>query len=284
MHHDCTTRNRRNPHIRTLTRENEARIAARACQARVRQASDVPSEIWGPEEADVYDQSSAEMFEPAVLDPIVDLLAEQAGGGPALEFAIGTGRLALPLSARGIRVSGIDLSPHMVGKLRAKPGADAVEVVIGDMTTTRVSGAFTLVYLVFNAMMNVTTQDEQVAVFENAAAHLGPCGRFVVELTVPEPHRHPPGTLGVVFDMTDEHVGIDTYDDPVGQILSSHHWTDVDGRIIRDAAPFRYVWPSELVLMGRVAGLRLLRRWGGWRKEPFTAESTSQVTVFEKPA
>jgi SAM-dependent methyltransferase len=244
----------------------------------------VPSDIWGPEAAEVYDQSSQEVFDPAVLDPMVDLLAEHAGGGPALEFAIGTGRVALPLSARGLSVSGIDLSPHMVERLRAKPGADAIEVVVGDMTTTRVGDTFQLVYLVFNAIMNVTTQDEQVAVFENAAVHLGPGGRFLVEVTVPAPHRHSPRALGVVFDMADGHVGIDTYDDPVEQILSSHHWTDVDGRLIRNAAPFRYVWPSELVLMGRLAGLRLLERWGGWQKEPFTGESTSQVAVFEKPA
>jgi hypothetical protein len=242
----------------------------------------MPSTVWGRELAEVYDRTSADMFDPAVLEPTVDRLGELAAGGPALELAIGTGRVALPLSTRGIRVCGIELSPDMVEQLRVKPGAAAIDVTIGDMKSARVAGEFKLVYLVFNTIMNVTTQDEQVAVFENAAAHLAAGGRFVVEVVVPEPQRQPPGTKGVVFDMTDGHVGIDTYDDPLGQIVSSHHWTAVEGRLVRDSEAFRYVWPSELVLMGRVAGFRLADRWGGWRKEPFTAESTSQVAVFEK--
>jgi SAM-dependent methyltransferase len=240
--------------------------------------------IWGRQVAEAYDAASASMFDAAVLDPTVDLLAELARGGPALEFAVGTGRVALPLSTRGVRVSGIELSPHMAEQLRAKPGAAAVPVTIGDMTTTRVDGTFQLVYLVWNAVMNVTTQDEQVAVFTNAAAHLEPGGCFVVEVGVPEPHRRPPGELGRVFSMEADHVGIDTYDDPVGQVLSSHHWMEVHGHLVRHSAPYRYVWPSELELMGRVAGLRLAQRWAGWRKEPFTADSTNQVAVFEKPA
>jgi hypothetical protein len=152
------------------------------------------------------------------------------------------------------------------------------------MTTTRLAGTFKLVYLVWNAIMNVTTQEEQVAVFTNAAAHLEPGGCFVVEVGVPNPPQRPPGDLGRVFTMEDDRVGIDTYDDPVGQILSSHHWIEINGHLVHHSAAFRYVWPSELDLMARVAGLRLAQRWAGWRKESFTADSTNQVAVFEKSA
>ena len=239
---------------------------------------------WGQEVADYYDVTSAEMFDPAVLDPTVALLAELAEGGPALELAIGTGRVALALSARGVEVQGIELSEPMAEKLREKPGADAVPVTIGNMATTRVPGTFRLVYLVFNTIMNVTTQDEQVAVFENAAAHLESGGRFVVEVGVPKLRRMPPGELGRVFSMDPDHVGIDTIDDFVGQIQSSHHWRRVDGRLVQHSAPYRYVWPSELDLMARVAGIRVQDRWADWHRAPFTSESDSQVAVFEKVA
>jgi len=238
--------------------------------------------MWGREVAEVYDAVSTAMFDPAVLDPTVELLDELARGGPALELAIGTGRIALPLVARGVRVSGIELSPHMVEQLRAKPGAEEVAVTIGDMTTTRVPGAFRLVYLVWNAIMNVTTQDEQVAVFINASAHLAPNGFFVVEAVVPQPLDLPNREIGRVFTMEDDHVGIDTFDDPVGQIASSHHWMAVGGRLVRHSAPYRYVWPSELDLMARIAGLRLKHRWAGWDRSPFTSASANQVAVFEK--
>jgi SAM-dependent methyltransferase len=238
--------------------------------------------LWGQEIAEVYDATAAAMFEPAVLDPAVDRLAELADGGPVLELAIGTGRVALPLSARGIEVHGIELSAPMVDQLRAKPGGDAVPVTIGDMTSTRVAGRFTLVYLVWNAIMNVTTQDEQVAIFENAAAHLEPGGRFVVEVGVPQLRRMPGTEAGRVFTMEHDHVGIDTIDDLVGQIQSSHHWMAVDGRLVRHSAPYRYVWPAELDLMARLAGLRLQDRWADWHRAPFTSESESQVAVFEK--
>ncbi|MET0324827.1 MAG: class I SAM-dependent methyltransferase [Ilumatobacteraceae bacterium] len=239
--------------------------------------------MWEREIAEVYDETSAGMFQPTVLDPVVDVLASLAGDGPALELAIGTGRVALPLSARGVAVSGIELSPHMVAQLRAKPGSDAVAVTIGDMTRTRVDGTFTLVYLVFNTIMNVTTQSEQVAVFANAAAHLAPGGCFVVEVGVPQLRRLPAGEIGRVFEMQPGHVGIETFDDLVGQITWSHHWMDVQGRLVRHAAPYRYVWPSELDLMAQLAGLRLRGRWAGWAREPFTSASTSQVAVFERP-
>jgi len=240
--------------------------------------------MWEADAAAVYDATSPKMFTPAVLGPTVDVLVSLAGDGPALEFAVGTGRVALPLSARGVPVSGIELSPHMAERLRAKQGADAVPVTVGDMTNTRLDGAFTLVYLVLNTIMNVTTQEEQLAVFANAAAHLAPGGRFVVEVAVPRPQSVPPGELGRVFDLSEGHVGIDTYDDPVGQVTWSHHWTLIDGHWVRGSAPFRYIWPSELDLMARLAGLRLEHRWAGWDRSPFTAESTSQVASYEKPA
>jgi SAM-dependent methyltransferase len=243
----------------------------------------VATNTWGKDVAEVYDVTSAAMFEPAVLDPAVDLLAELAGGGPTLEFAIGTGRVALPLSARGVPVHGIELSSPMVDQLRAKPGADAIAVTIGDMTTTRVTGTFTLVYLVWNAIMNVTTQAEQVAAFANAAAHLEPGGCFVVEVIVPRPEPVAPGeTSRVVFELTPDHVGIETFDDPVGQIAWSHHWMQVDGRLVRHSAPYRYVFPSELDLMGQLTGFRLRDRWAGWSREPFTADSRNEVAVFER--
>lgn len=233
------------------------------------------SNVWGPEIAEVFDDVYLETFEPGVLDPMADVLAELAGGAAALEFAVGTGRVALPLRARGVPVHGIELSPHMVARLRTK--AADLPVTLGDMTTTRVPGTFAVVYLVANTIMNVTTQDEQVAVFANAAAHLGPGGCFVIELMVPQPQAEPR-----VFTLRSDHVGIDTYDDRVGQISSSHHWMKVGNRWVQHAAPYRYVWPSELDLMARLAGLRLRHRWAGWDKTPFTSESPSQVAVYER--
>jgi SAM-dependent methyltransferase len=220
----------------------------------------VGSVEWGKEIAEVYDATSAAMFEPAVLDSVVSALA-----------------------GRGVPVHGIELSPHMVEQLRAKPGADAIGVTLGDMTSARVEGRFRLVYLVFNTIMNVTTQDEQVAVFANAATHLASGGVFVVEVVVPQLRRLPPTELGRVFVMEDDHVGIETFDDLAGQVTWSHHWMQVEGRLVRHSAPYRYVWPSELDLMARVAGLRLRDRWSGWGRQPFTAESPSQVVVYEKP-
>jgi SAM-dependent methyltransferase len=243
----------------------------------------VATYVWDAATAADYDAASPEMFDPVLLDPCVGVLASLAGDGPALEFAVGTGRVALPLSARGVRVSGIELSPYMAHQLRAKPGADAVPVTVGDMTTARVDGAFTLVYLVFNTIENVTTQDEQIAVFANAAAHLAPGGRFVVEVEVPSIPHLPSAERGRVFDLSPGHVGIDTLDDPVGQLFSSHHWTLLDGRWVQGTGQFRYVWPSELDLMARLAGLRLEHRWAGWDRSPFTADSTSQVAVYQEP-
>jgi SAM-dependent methyltransferase len=242
----------------------------------------VPSILWGAELAQVFDQVYARQSDPAVLDPVVDLLVELAEGGRALEFAAGTGRVALALSARGTSVHGIELSLHMAERMQAKAGADAVPVVIGDMTSTRVPGHFTLVYLVANTIMNVTTQDEQLAVFANAAAHLGQGGCFVVEVIVPPLQRLPRGEIGRVFTFEPDHVGIESFDDLVGQITWSHHWMLVDGRLVRHSAPYRYVWPPELDLMALLAGFRLRDRWSDWDKSPFTSDSERQVAVYQK--
>ncbi len=239
--------------------------------------------MWEQELADVYDATYSAQAGFDVLTPMVDVLAELAHG-PALEFAVGTGRVALALSAKGVNVQGIELSEPMTAKLREKPGSASVPVTLGDMTSVRVPGEFRLVYLVANSLMNVTTQDEQVAVFANAAAHLTPGGCFVVELIVPQLREVPLGATGRVFKLDPDHVGIETFDDLVGQIAWSHHWMEVDGTLVRHSAPYRYVWPSELDLMGRLAGFRLRDRWGGWDKSPFTSESKSQVAVYETEA
>jgi SAM-dependent methyltransferase len=240
------------------------------------------SNVWGRELAEVYDATYAYESVPSVVDPMVDLLMEFAHDGPALEFAIGTGRIALPLSARGVSVSGIELSPHMVEQLEKKPGADAITVVIGDMADERVAGRFKLVYVVANSMMNLTTQEEQLRVFANAAAHLEPGGHFLVELMVPQLRRVPPSQIGWIFQMDPNHVGIETYDDVVNQIASSHHWKVIDGRLVHHSAPYRYIWPSEVVLMANMAGMDLEERWGNWDRSPFTSDSGKQVALFAK--
>lgn len=237
---------------------------------------------WSRELAEVYDTVYAGGFEQLALDPVVDVLADLAHSGPALEFAVGTGRVALPLSRREISVCGIELSPHMAEQMAAKPDADAVPVTIGDMATTSVSGMFKLVYLLANTIMNVTTQDEQLAVFENAAAHLEPGGCFVVEVVVPQLRGVAPSETAWVFTHQPNHIGIETFDDPVGQVAWSHHWMEVDGRLVRHSAPYRYVWPSELDLMARMSGLCLRDRWAGWDRSPFTADSKRHVSVFER--
>ncbi len=235
---------------------------------------------WGEDVAAAYDTTSAAMFAVDVLEPAVDRLADLAQGGPALEFAIGTGRVALPLTQRGIEVHGIELSVPMVEQLRRKPGGETLPVTIGDMSSTIVAGKFRLVYLVWNTIMNVTTQQEQVDVFRNAAAHLVPGGRFVVEVIVPQLRRVPPGETALVFINEPDHVGVETFDDLVGQIAWSHHWMSVEGRLVHHAAPYRYVWPSELDLMGQLAGFGLEHRWSGWDRGAFTSESDHQVAVF----
>jgi len=233
--------------------------------------------------AERYDAGSPEMFAPDVLGPTVDLLAGLAGAGPALELAIGTGRVALPLHERGVDVYGIDLSPDMVAQLRAKPGGDDVEVVIGDFATAAVGpkGDFTLAYLVFNTIGNLTTQDAQVDAFRNASAHLRTGGTFVIETGVPDLQRLTPGETDIVFHRDADHVGVDELD-VVTQRMVSHHYNRVGDHYELVSVPFRYVWPSELDLMARIAGMRLRDRWAGWTREAFTAESPSHVSVWEK--
>jgi SAM-dependent methyltransferase len=223
------------------------------------------------------------MFEPAVVDPVVEFLAELAGGGRTLEFGIGTGRIALPLARRGVSVHGIELSKAMVARLRAKPGGEDIGVSIGDFATTTVDGTFTVAYLVFNTIMNLTTQRAQVACFRNAAAHLEPGGCFVIEVVVPELRRLPPGETVRPFHTSATRWGFDEYD-VANQGLISHHVEDVDGRVEHSAIPFRYVWPAELDLMAELAGMRLRGRWSGWKREPFTSESREHVSVWEKSA
>lgn len=227
--------------------------------------------------ADRYDAGLGEMGGPEAIDPVVDLLADLTGVGDALELAIGTGRIALPLAARGVRVHGIDLSEPMVAELRRKPGGDAIPVTIGDMTATRIDGSFRLVYLVYNTIGNLVTQDAQVACFENAARHLERGGVFVIELGVPDLRRLPPGERYVVFDVSERHAGIDEYDVATQTLVSHHYYGDRYGSM-----PFRYVWPSELDLMARIAGMRLRDRWADWDRTSFTAESRKHVSVWEK--
>ena len=242
----------------------------------------MPEDHFGERVAEGYDESSADMFAPAVVDPVVDFLAGLAGHGAALELGIGTGRIALPLARRGVRVHGIDLSAAMVARLRAKPGADRIGVTIGDFATTTVEGSFSVAYLVYNTINNLTTQDGQVACFQNVAAHLEPGGCFVIEVGVPALQRLPPGETVRAFALTPTHLGFDEYD-VVGQGLISHHYSVVDGKLEVVSMPFRYVWPSELDLMARMAGMTLRERWSGWKREPFTSDSTKHVSVWEKP-
>jgi len=239
---------------------------------------------FGADVAATYDEDDDVRFSDEHLALEAGFLAGLAGqGGRALELAIGTGRVALPLAALGVEVHGIDLSEAMVARLRAKPGGAEMPVSVGDFTTTRMEGEFDLVYLVFNTIGNVASQDGQVATFENAARHLRPGGCFVVEVHVPgvltaqHDHRYE------VFNHTDEHHGIDEYD-VVSQLMWSHHYSrEDDGRFRRSSVPFRYAWPAELDLMARIAGLRLSERWAWWDRTPFTAASTSHVSVWEKP-
>jgi SAM-dependent methyltransferase len=233
--------------------------------------------------ASSYEAKWPELFEPAAIDPVVDFLADLAGEGPALELGIGTGRIALPLSRRGVRVHGIDLSPDMVAELRAKPGAEAVGVTVGDFATTRVDGRFRLAYLVRNTVMNLTSQDEQVACFQHVAAQLEPGGRFVVEVVAPALRRLPPGETVRAFTVTPAHLGFEEYDVATQLAISHHYWVN-GGEVETLSAPFRYVWPSELDLMARIAGMRLRERWSDWARAPFTSDSGQHVSVWEKLA
>lgn len=241
------------------------------------------SDVWGDEAARRYDDDTADRARPEVLGPMLDLLQGRADGGPALELAIGTGRVGLPLSERGVPVSGIELSPAMAARLREKPGADRVPVTIGDMTTTRVDGAFALVYLVFNTIGNLKRQEEQVACFVNAARHLRPGGRFVIEVGVPDLRRLPPGQDAVPFTVSDGYLGFDVYDTVHQLETSHHHRRDADGSWRAESATFRYVWPAECDLMARLAGLEPEARFEDFTERPFTADSGQHVSVWRKP-
>ena len=231
--------------------------------------------------AALYDHDAADISTSEVVDPVVDFLAPFAGSGRALELGLGTGRIALPLSQRGISVHGIELSRAMVARLRAKPGSEAIGITIGDFATAKAPGSFAVAYLVFNTIGNLTTQDAQVACFRNVAAHLEPGGCFVLELEVPGLQRLPRGETILPFDVSESHVGFDEYD-VANQRLVSHHFTLLEGRWERFSMPFRYAWPAELDLMAQLAGMRLRERWADWNREPFTSDSRKHVSVWEK--
>ncbi len=242
----------------------------------------VPNNYFDEPTADRYDDDASDMFDHAVVEPAVEFLAGLAGGGAALELGIGTGRIALPLSQRGVRTSGIELSAAMAARLREKPGGQDIDVVIGDFATTKAGGPFTLAYLVYNTIMNLTTQDDQVACFRNVAEHLESGGTFVIEVGVPNLRRLPPGETIQAFTVQPTHFAFDEYTDLVGQISYSHHYHVRGDRLEVFSAPFRYVWPSELDLMARLAGMTLRERWSDWNRAPFTGESEKHISVWQK--
>ncbi len=231
--------------------------------------------------ASTYDYD-VDSFNPEAVAPVVNFLAELANGGSALEFGIGTGRIALPLAIKGVEVHGIDISNAMLTKLAQKTGGDRIPVTQGDFATTLCGKSFSLVYLIFNTIMNLKTQDEQVKCFQNAASHLNPGGNFVIEVMVPALQLIPFGEKNYVFDLCDDHWGVDTYD-VVSQSVESHHVRVRNQKLEMSSIPFRYVWASELDLMAKIANLKLKARWGSWKKEPFTNTSRYHVSVWEKP-
>lgn len=241
----------------------------------------MPANYFDERIAATYREKWPELYRPEVIEPTVSFLAGLAAGGAALEFGIGTGRIAIPLSQHGIAVHGIDLSPDMIAQLRAEPGAEPVGATIGDFATTRIDGTFRLVYLIRNTIANLTTQDAQVDCFRNAAAHLEPGGFFVIELYIPELRRLPPGETVHPFTITPTHLAFEEYD-VATQIAYSHHYWVEAGQLQTFSAPFRYAWPSELDLMARLAGLTLKERWADWTRAPFTSESRSHVSVWQQ--
>ena len=240
------------------------------------------SDLWDVETAEQYDETSAFMFAPEVLEPAVRFLDDLADGGSALELAIGTGRVAIPLVERGVAVSGIELSQPMVDQLHKK--RSDIPVVVGDMATSTMPGQFSLVYLVWNSIANLRTQREQVSCFRNAASHLAPGGRFVIELWVPGIRRLPPGQTAVPFHVGQRHVGFDTFDLTTQQGTSHHYRRQPDGTVTYGASNFRYIWPAECDLMAQLAGLDLERRVASWDGSPFTNDSESHVSIWRKPS
>jgi len=241
------------------------------------------SDHWDQATADAYDEDTAELSTPEALAPTLDVLERLAAGGRVLELAIGTGRVAVPLTERGVPVTGIELSEPMVAQLRRKVDVRQIPVVVGDMATTQVEGSFSLVYLIFNTISNLRTQAEQVACFRNAARHLAPGGRFVIELWIPPLRRLPPGQLAAPFDVSDTHLGMDTYDLVTQQGTSHHYWLSADGPTRYGVTNFRYLWPSECDLMAELAGLQLEERTADWAGAPFTSDSKSHVSIWRKP-
>lgn len=241
---------------------------------------------FGDDVAATYDGDCAAEFSADLLATTVDALLEFADGGPVLEFAIGTGRVALPLADRGVAVAGIELSEAMLSRLRAKPGghSDAIPVAMGDMASTRAPGCGTyrLVFLVFNTIMNLTDQEAQVRCFKNAADHLAPGGVFVIETMIPALRQLPAGQRLVPFSATPTHIGLDEYDVATQRLTSHHVETAADGSVTRSSIPFRYVWPAELDLMAKLAGMRLVDRWEDWSRRPFTSESGAHVSVWQR--
>jgi SAM-dependent methyltransferase len=240
-------------------------------------------EIWDADAAQRYDTPGTGMFEPEVLGPVVDRLAELAGGGQALEFAIGTGRVAVPLAGRGVPVTGIELSPPMIGQLRTKADEARIPVMAGDMATAVAPGKYTLVYLVYNTISNLLTQARQVECFRNAARHLTPGGRFVIELWVPELRKLPPGQQATVWQAEPGYIGLDTYDVLRQHVVSHHFWFDESRQARLFRSPHRYIWPAELDLMAELAGFELETRHADWAGADFTAESRSHVSVYRIP-
>jgi SAM-dependent methyltransferase len=241
------------------------------------------ADVWDVEAAQNYDTPGTGMFAPDVLGPTVDRLAELAGAGRALEFAVGTGRVAVPLAERGVPVTGIELSPPMVDRLRDKADPATIPVVVGDMTTTVAPGEYTLVYLVYNAISNLLTQAEQVACLRNAARHLTPGGRLVIELWVPELRKLPPGQHATVWHTEPGYIGLDTYDPLRQQVVSHHFRFDESHQAHLFRSPHRYIWPAELDLMAQLAGFELESRHADWAGTEFTAESRSHVSVYRIP-
>ncbi len=238
--------------------------------------------IWDADTAQSYDTPGTGMFAPEVLGPTVERLAELAHGGRVLEFAVGTGRVAIPLAALGVPVTGVELSPAMIGQLRAKADEAALPVIVGDMTTATAPGDYTLVYLVYNTISNLLTQAGQVECFRNAARHLAPGGRFVIELWVPELRKLPPGQQATVWQLEPGYIGLDSYD-VLNQQVVSHHFSFEDGRQTRlYRSPHRYIWPAELDLMAQLAGFELESRHADWAGAEFTADSRSHVSVYRK--
>jgi len=231
--------------------------------------------------AATYDRSCRDRFDPDVLEAEVDFLADLAGNGRALEFAIGTGRVALPLRQRGIDVHGIEMSQPMLDQMLGKPGGDQIPYTVGDMATCRVDGTFQLVYLVFNTITNLLSQEEQVECFQNAAAHLSPGGSFVIDVLLPNLQRLPAGERFVPFDVSPRHLGIDEYDVPNQRLTSHHYWVSDEGARTH-SSPHRYAWPAEYDLMAKLAGLALTQRWSNWRRDPFASDSTAHISVWEK--